>query len=59
MRSSSTKWGTSKTSASIDGIKARYRERELKLRQKIIRLTPKPRKLFVVGSPVGLIQVYA
>jgi len=49
----------SKTYASIDEIKARYRERELKLRQKIIRLTPKPRKLFVVGSPVGLIQVYA
>lgn len=49
----------SKTYASIDEIKARYRERELKLRQKIIRLTPKPRKLFVLGSPVGLIQVYA
>ncbi len=49
----------SKTYASIDEIKARYRERELKLRQKIIRLTPKPRKLFVLGSPVGLVQVYA
>ena len=49
----------SKTYASIDEIKARYLERELKLRQKIIRLTAKPRKLFVVGSPVGLIQVYA
>ena len=49
----------SKTYASIDEIKARYRERELKLRQKIVRLRPKPRKLFVVGSPIGLIQVYA
>ncbi len=49
----------SKKYASIDEIKARYRERELKLRQKIIRLTPKPRKLFVLGSPIGLIQVYA
>ena len=45
--------------ASIDEIKARYRDREVKLGQKIIRLTPKPRKLFVLGSPVGLIQVYA
>lgn len=49
----------SKTYTSIDEIKARYREREIKLRQKIIRLSPKPRKLFVLGSPVGLIQVYA
>ncbi len=48
----------SKKYASIDEIKARYRERELKLRQKIVRLTPKPRKLFVLGSPIGLIQVY-
>src|SRR2546425_12111078 len=49
----------SKTYASIDEIKARYRDREIRLRQKIVRLSPKPRKLFVVGSPVGLIQVYA
>ena len=49
----------SKTYASIDEIKARYRDREIKLRQKIIRLRPKPAKLFVLGSPVGLIQVYA
>ncbi|TLZ75085.1 MAG: hypothetical protein E6K08_09345 [Methanobacteriota archaeon] len=49
----------SKKYASIDEIKARYRDREIKLRQKIVHLTPKPRKLFVLGSPVGLIQVYA
>jgi len=49
----------SKTYASIDEIKARFRDREIKLRQRIIRLRPKPRKLFVLGSPVGLIQVYA
>jgi hypothetical protein len=49
----------SKTYASVDEIKARYRDREIKLRQKIIRLRPKPRKLFVLGSAVGLIQVYA
>jgi hypothetical protein len=51
--------GLSKTYASVDEMKARYRDREIKLRQKIIRLRPKPRKLFVLGSPVGLIQVYA
>ena len=51
--------GLSKTYASIDEMKARYREREIRLRQKIVRLAPKPRKLFVLGSPVGLIQVYA
>jgi len=51
--------GLSKTYASVDEIKERYRDREIKLRQKIIRLRPKPAKLFVLGSPVGLIQVYA
>ena len=48
----------SKTYASVDEMKTRYRDREIKLRQKIVRLHPKPRKLFVLGSPVGLIQVY-
>jgi len=51
--------GLSKTYASVDEMKARYRDREIKLRQKIIRLRPTPKKLFVLGSPVGLIQVYA
>ena len=51
--------GLSKTYATVDEMKARYRDREIKLRQKIIRLRPKPKKLFVLGSPVGLIQVYA
>jgi hypothetical protein len=51
--------GLSKTYSSVDEMKARYRDREIKLRQKIIRLRPNPRKLFVLGSPVGLIQVYA
>src|SRR5207249_2274464 len=46
------------TYLSVDEMKARYRDREIKLRQKIVRLHPKPRKLFVLGSPVGLIQVY-
>jgi len=41
----------SKTYASVDEMKARYRDREIKLRQKIIRLRPKPRKLFVLVRP--------
>lgn len=44
---------------SIDEIKDRYRQRELGLGQRVVRLAPKPKKLFVIGSPVGLIQVYA
>ena len=49
----------SKTYVSIDEIKDRYREREIQLAQRVVRLRPKPRKLFVIGSPAGLIQVYA
>lgn len=48
-----------KTYVSIDEIKERYRERELNLRQRVVRVRPKPRKLFVLGSPIGLVQVYA
>ena len=48
-----------KTYASIDEVKARYREREVRLGQRVIRLAAKPRKLFVLGSPAGLVQVYA
>ncbi len=49
----------SKKYVAIDEIKDRYQQRELQLRQRIVRLKDKPRKLFVIGSPVGLIQVYA
>lgn len=49
----------SKTYVSVDEIKKRYKERELNLGQRIVRLRPKPRKLFVLGSPIGLVQVYA
>ena len=44
---------------SIDEIKSRYQEREVKLGQRVIRVRPKPKKLFVLGSPGGLLQVYA
>jgi len=49
----------SKQYVSIDEIKDRYRQRELSLQQRTVRLIAKPKKLFVIGSPVGLIQVYA
>ena len=44
---------------SVDELKDRYRQRELRLGQRVVRLREKPRKLFVLGSPTGLIQVYA
>jgi len=31
----------------------------VKLGQRVIRVRPKPKKLFVLGSPGGLLQVYA
>ncbi len=49
----------SKKYVSVDEIKDRYQQRELQLQQRVVRLTEKPRKLFVVGSPSGLVQVYA
>ena len=49
----------SKTYVSIDEMKERYRERELRLGQAVVRLRPRPRKLFVIGSPSGLVQIYA
>ena len=48
-----------KAYTSIDEIKARYKMRELDLAQRVVRLKPKAKKLFVLGSPVGLVQVYA
>ncbi len=49
----------SKKYVAVDEIKDRYRQRELQLQQRVVRLNEKPRKLFVLGSPTGLIQVYA
>ncbi|HEY7588336.1 MAG TPA: hypothetical protein VIB49_06290 [Thermoplasmata archaeon] len=49
----------SKQYVSIDEIKDRYKKREVELLQRVVRLSAKPRKLFVIGSPVGLVEVYA
>jgi len=49
----------SKSYVSVDELKERYKQRELNLSQRVVRLRAKPRKLFVVGSPFGLVQVYA
>lgn len=51
--------GLSKKYVSVDEIKDRYRQRELNLQQRVVKLKASPRKLFVIGSPTGLIQVYA
>ena len=47
-----------KTYLDLDDMKRRYQLRELNLFQKTVRLRPNPRKLFVVGSPIGLYQIY-
>jgi len=49
----------SKQYVAVDEIKDRYRQREVALQTRVVRLAPKPKKLFVIGSPVGLVQVYA
>ena len=49
----------SKKYVSIDEIKDRYRKRELKLEQRVVKLKDRPRKLFVIGSPTGLIHILA
>ena len=48
----------SKAYLDIDDVKRRFQLRELNLFQRIVKLRPEPRKLFVVGSPIGLYQVY-
>ena len=49
----------SKQYVSVDEIKDRYRQRELQLQQRVVKLKDAPRKLFVIGSPVGLVQIFA
>lgn len=49
----------SKSYVSIDEIKERFKRREVDLAQRTVRLRAKPRKLFVLGSTIGLVQVYA
>ena len=42
----------------VDDVKRRFQLRELNLFQKTVRLRGDPKKLFVIGSPIGLYQVY-
>ena len=48
----------SKNYVSVDELKQRYRMRELELGQRTVRVRPDAKKLFVLGSPFGLVQVY-
>ncbi len=50
--------GLSKMYGDIDEVKRRYQLRELRLFNRKVRLRSKPTKLFVVGSPFGLYQIY-
>lgn len=50
--------GLVKMYGDLDEVKARYQLRELRLFNERVRLRPRPTKLFVFGSPVGLHQVY-
>ena len=47
-----------KTYLDVDDVKKRYQLRELNLFQKTVRLRGDPKKLFVVGSPIGLYHIY-
>jgi hypothetical protein len=50
--------GLAKMYGDIDEVKRRYQLRELRLFNKQVKLRPQPRKLFIVGSPLGLYQFY-
>jgi len=47
-----------KTYLDVDDVKKRYQLRELNLYQKTVRFRGDPKKLFVVGSPIGLYHIY-
>ncbi len=49
--------GLTKVYGDVDEVKRRHQMRELQLFHKSIELSPKPRKLFLVGSPVGVYRV--
>ncbi len=48
----------SKQYVSVDEIKDRYRQRELNLQERVVKLKDAPKKLFIIGSPVGLVRVF-
>jgi hypothetical protein len=47
-----------KSYVDVDTLKRRHQLREASLFHKVVKLNPKPRKHFVLGTPVGLCQVY-
>jgi len=47
-----------KTYTTMDEISERYKLRELNLFNKVIHLRDNPKKLFMIGSPVGVYQFY-
>ena len=47
-----------KTYACVDDVKKRYQRRELALSNQVVTVRPTSKKLFVMGSPWGLVQVY-
>jgi len=47
-----------KTYPSVDDVKKRYQKRELSLSNRVVKVREAPRKLYVMGSPWGLVQLY-
>jgi len=47
-----------KTYPSVDDVKKRYQKRELSLSNRVVRVRDSPKKLYVMGSPWGLVQLY-
>ncbi len=50
--------GLSKLYSSFEEIEQRYKKREIELFQKTVQLKTNPKKLFSVGSPIGVYQIY-
>ncbi len=51
--------GLTKVYGDVDEIKWRHRMREMKLFHKTVEISAKPRKLFLVGSPIGVYRILA
>jgi len=47
-----------KTYASIEDVKRRHQSREMNLSNRVVRMHSTSKKLFVMGSPLGLVQLY-
>jgi hypothetical protein len=51
--------GLAKVYGDVDEVKRRHQMRELRLFHKTVQLSARPRKLFLVGSPIGVYTVMA